>query len=402
MACLIAICAVQAWTEASRAAGSQDLLIRTGCFHVLWGDGPVGANPQTALKYFLVDDQGEWIELKLDSKFAETSGSPLAFNRKRVQVVGEQPNSSDGSVLVLNLAVAKPLAGAEIDTNAVTGTKRWVTILCRFADSTSITPAPVSYFSGLMSGTQPGMDDYWREASYGNINLAGSQVLGWYNLPHPRSYYVYDRNNDGRLDFDFDRSVADATLVADPDVFFPDFYGINFIFNQELDGFSWGGGASVSKDGLVNKVFGATYMPPSAFGDQSRMAHEMGHGFGLPHSSGPYSATYDSQWDVMSAGGTCSLRNANYGCVGVHTISYHKDKLGWIAAGRKYLAPGASNTTISIDRLGQPLSSNNYLMAQIPIGGDANRFYTVEARFFAGYDSQIPGPWRSCRSGSRY
>lgn len=391
LAGLIAISAVVAWTDASRAAGSQEVLIKAGWFHVLWGDGPAGANPQTTLKYFLVDDQGVWIELKLDGKFAEAPGSPLAFNRKRVQVVGDQPDTSDGSILVRNVTVEKPLAGEAIETEALIGTKPWVTILCRFADSTSITPVPVSYFSGLMAGTQPGMDHYWREASYGIINLAGSQVLGWYNLPRPRSYYVYDRNNDGRLDFDFDRSVADATSVADPDVFFPDFYGINFIFNQELDGPSWGGGASVNKDGLSGRVFGATFMPPSALGEQSRMAHEMGHGFGLPHSSGPYSATYDSQWDPMSAGGTCSPRDTNYGCVGVHTISYHKDKLGWITAGRKYLAPGASNATINLERLGQPLSDSNYLMAQIPIGGDANRFYTVEARFFAGYDSQIPG-----------
>src|SRR6266496_4794127 len=274
LAGLITICAVEAWTGASRAAGFRDVLIKAGWFQVLWGDGLAGANPQTTLKYFLVNDQGEWIELKLDSKFGEASGSPLAFNRKRVQGVGEQPDPSDGSILVRDVTVEKPLAGEAIETEALTGTKRWVTILCRFADSTSITPYPVSYFSGLMAGTNPGMDHYWREVSYGNINLTGSQVVGWYNLPHPRSYYVYDRNNDGRVDFDFDRSVADATSVADADVFFPDFYGINFIFNQELDGSSWGGGASVSKDGMVNSVFGATYMPPSAFAEQSRIAHE--------------------------------------------------------------------------------------------------------------------------------
>ena len=388
---LLAICASVVSLHASRAAGSEGLVTKTGWFHVLWGDGPASPHQQTALKYFLVDDQGKWIELNLDSKFAEAFGSPLTFNRQRVQVVGEQSTTGEGPLQGSNVAIDRPLAGETVATEAITGTKPWVTILCRFADSTSSTPIPATYFTGLMSGTNPGMDHYWREASYGNMNLAGSVVVGWYNLPHPRSYYVYDRNNDGSLDFDFDRAVADSTLVADPDVFFPDFYGINFIFNQELDGHSWGGGAVVSKDGLVNRVFGATYMPPSAFGDQWRMAHEMGHGFGLPHSSGPYAATYDSQWDPMSAGGTCSPRDSSYGCVGVHTISYHKDKLGWIPAGRKYLASGPSNATINIERFGQPLSGNNYLMAQIPIDGAANRFYTVEARLFAGYDGQVPG-----------
>jgi hypothetical protein len=77
--------------------------------------------------------------------------------------------------------------------------------------------------------------------------------------------------------------------------------------------------------------------------------------------------------------------------VGAHTISYHKDFLGWIPSAQKYVATPGSNQTIVLERLGQPVSSSNYLMAQIPIGGSTIRFYTVEARRFTGYDSQIPG-----------
>ena len=43
-----------------------------------------------------------------------------------------------------------------------------------------------------------------------------------------------------------------------------------------------------------------TWLPPWGYESQGPVAHEMGHGFGLPHSSGPYNATYDSRWDVMS------------------------------------------------------------------------------------------------------
>jgi hypothetical protein len=116
----------------------------------------------------------------------------------------------------------------------------------------------------------------------------------------------------------------------------------------------------------------------------------MGHGFGLPHSSGPYTATYDSDWDVMSGGGICTPPDATYGCLGVHTISYHKDLLGVVPPARKYIATPGSSQTIVVERLGQPLFSGNYLMAQIPIGGSATQFYTVEARRFVGYDNQIP------------
>jgi M6 family metalloprotease-like protein len=385
---LIVMCAITS-PRGSRAGGSQEVLAKAGSFLVLWGDRTPVANLQTKLKYFLVDDRGEWTELKLADDFAERLGSPLAFNRKRVRIVGEQMSALDRSIKVRDLALESPqiTEASGFGPEAVIGTKRWITILCRFSDSTSSTPRPDSYFDGLMSNTYPGMGHYWAESSYGSINLIGSAVVGWYNLPRPRSYYVYGATPH----FDFDRAVTDATAVADADVYFPDFYGINFIFNQELDGFSWGGGAAVSKDGLINQVFGATYLPPSGYANQSRVAHEMGHGFGLPHSSGPYAATYDSQWDPMSALGTCSPGDLNYGCVGVNTVSCHKDKLGWIPPGRKYVAVAGSSATINVERLDLPISSNNYLMAQIPMGNSLTRYYTVEARLFAGYDSQVPG-----------
>ena len=119
--------------------------------------------------------------------------------------------------------------------------------------------------------------------------------------------------------------------------------------------------------------------------------------FGLMHSSGPYGqddppfspTTYDSEWDVMSGGGRCSLPDPEYDCVGVHTIAYHKDFLGWIPSSRKYVAPRNSTRTITLERLAQP-DSDGYLMAQIPIGDSPTDFYTVETRLFAGYDDEIP------------
>ena len=42
-----------------------------------------------------------------------------------------------------------------------------------------------AYFEDLFGATRPGLADYWREVSYGQISLAGSRMVGWYTLPRP-------------------------------------------------------------------------------------------------------------------------------------------------------------------------------------------------------------------------
>ena len=272
----------------------------------------------------------------------------------------------------------------------------WVTILCRFGDATDVTPHPVSFYEGMMGASYPGLEHYWREVSDGNIpDLHGSVVVGWYNLPRSRSYYVYDKDGDGQEDADLNRAAEDCTAVADADVFFPDFYGINLVFNQQLDNSNRGGSRFMTLD-EEEGVWGVTWLERAGARDQRIWAHEMGHGMGLLHSSGPYGqddppfspTTYDSAWDVMS-GGPCLSRDPEYGCVGVHTIAYHKDFLGWIPPVRKYVAAPNTTQTITLERLAQP-GAESYLMAQIPIGDSTTDFYTVEARLFVGYDDEIP------------
>ena len=94
------------------------------------------------------------------------------------------------------------------------------------------------------------------------------------------------------------------------------------MFNQDLDCCAWGGSTYLNLDGQ-SRMYRITWLPPWSYKNQGPIAHEMGHGFGLPHSSGPYGATYDSRWDVMSdVWGNCPpvSPTPTYGCVGTHTI----------------------------------------------------------------------------------
>lgn len=408
---LIAVLASLPVFRGASAGGDvrEALVVRAGWLHAIWVDGLAGTQAHSA-SYVLMDGRGPWTELAIEEEVLRRAGGLRALNRRRVSVVsapavavGEASGTHPGRLVVRSIMPAEsPTAAAAAgSTEAVApGSKPWITILCQFPDAAPPTLKPKAYFEDLMSAMPPGLDHYWREVSYSQIDLAGSTVVGWYTLPRGRSYYIYDRNGNGVEASDPQRLAEDCTAAADGGVFFPNFFGINMMFAADLPSptgtggtSSFGGSATLlTKDGQT-RTWPLTWNSLS-YHTQGIVAHEMGHGFGLPHSSGPYDQIYDSGWDVMSSpsGPGCSpaVADPKLGCVGVHTISFHKDLLGWIPPARKLVAPPGHSETILLDRLAQP-DGEGHLMIQIPIGGSSTLFYTVEARRFAGYDTRIPG-----------
>jgi M6 family metalloprotease-like protein len=251
--------------------------------------------------------------------------------------------------------------------------------MCRFSDYPTTEPHDLAWYQSILGGTYPGLDHYWREVSFDQVNVAGSVAYGWYDLPHEKAHYVDDSAGTSNLE----QLKLDCSAAADADVNFPDYVGINFQFNENLAGYSWGGGAYLNIDG-TNRLYRMTWM--SDWADQFVYGHEMGHGFGLPHSSGPYGAVYDSDWDVMS--GARNHYHGTYGWLGPHTISYHKEDLGWIPADRIYDATLGTTETITLHRLGDMSAPGDYMMARIPLPDGT--YYTVEARRVVGYDEYLP------------
>lgn len=83
------------------------------------------------------------------------------------------------------------------------------------------------------------------------------------------------------------------------------------MFNEPLDCCARGGGFFLTRDG-VSKTWMTTWLPPWAYLKLALTSHEMGHGYGFPHSSVTYGATYDNQWDAMSTPSTgCELAPTN-------------------------------------------------------------------------------------------
>jgi M6 family metalloprotease-like protein len=377
---MVIICAVFGQTLGVHAQAITQLTL-TGTLHVIWGHTQ---NHDDHREYQLAEPNGRTTELAIPDDVLAQAGGIQALNRQHVSVQATQARVVQRSVMPLTVRQISRIGSAPRIPSRMGGAQPWITLMCKFSD-VAAEPKDYAFFAGMYGSTYPGLNHYWQEQSYGTINIDGSGVAGtgWFTLPSPRSTYVVG----GALNMAL--ISQDCANAADSVVDFRNYIGINMMFNENLDGPAWGGSTTITVDG-IRRSWNATWMPPWGYSDLSVLAHEMGHGFGLPHSSGRYGNIYDSAWDVMSDPmWNCEpSRDPTYGCIGQHTNAYHKDKLGWIPSTQKYIAAGSS--TIVIDDLALA-STTNYRMAQIAINTLGTRFYTVEVRKLTGYDVKLPG-----------
>ncbi|MBC6937064.1 MAG: hypothetical protein DWB42_14670 [Chloroflexi bacterium] len=360
---------------------------RTGFLSALNGDALPGDTSRPRLLYTLTDARGmvtplliegaaaaayrgQWVTV--EAAFGTPANGQFAFGVPVAQVVSVRP-------------AAAPGAGSVTPGGGGPMVRPWVTILCRYSDVPD-TPKPASWFEGAISSVYPGVNHYWQQISYNQANINGSIVVGWYNLPRPKSYYTQANG-----EIDWWRVRDDCSAAADPDVYFPDFYGVNFWMNAGIGCCAWGGyGWPLYLDGS-SKIYGMTWIGPGGYDHQGIIAHEMGHGFDLPHSAAS-DGINAALWDVMSnAAADCRLVDPTYGCVGAGTITYQLNRAEWIPPERKYEVAVGTRATLNLERLNQPTGANAYLMARVPVRDSTTRYFTVEARYRVGYDGHLPG-----------
>jgi hypothetical protein len=197
------------------------------------------------MKYYLMDESGQRYQLIFMDPNINSSIKLWQLNMNWVIVkVYWAPSTNidkENQQLIIQ-SIELDLSKSRNDIpgfqEPITGPQPWVSILCKFADI-STEPNPNSYFQNMYGGSYPGLDHYWREQSYNTINVVGSGSSGWFPLPRPKSYYVYDQNGDGYPELNHGRAVDDCNAVADPYVYYPSYVGINMMFNDNLDCCAW-------------------------------------------------------------------------------------------------------------------------------------------------------------------
>jgi M6 family metalloprotease-like protein len=393
-------------TEQRKQAAASDAKPLQGRLEVIWGDGRPGPNRKSKNIVRLVEDNGRRHLLDpIGAKQAAGDLHGLANRRVAVSLAPESRVKTSGMSELLVPEVIVPIddlangggissKAGDISTRAVTGTKAWITVMCKF-NNVATEPKPKSYFVDMYANVSGRLDHYWRQVSHQNTNVAGSNASGWHTLPQSRTYYF-----PSGLEPRWDDLTKNCLAAANPSVNYAGYFGINMVFNGELDGNAWGGSETHTLDG-VTKAWPITWNPPwaymnvpSQYSGISTIAHEMGHAYGLPHSnnSDGDGDTYDNPWDIMSGGWDETALDPAYGLLPQHPISYQRNLLGWVAAARlRTHNYTTATTTYTLDRASLQ-TSTNVLLIKLMVPGSTD-YYTVEARKLSGgiYESKLPG-----------
>ena len=261
----------------------------------------------------------------------------------------------------------------------------WAVVLCRFSDVAAV-PQPPQYYVDLytQNGTG-GMCDYWRTVSCNALDLTGSRVFGWFTMSHASSEVsslVFPGGRSKLVQWGIDTAQANGVNLGQ-------FQGLLVVQNFGVDHGAAGNGILIVHQNPSLCEFGF-------------ICHELGHGFGLPHSwSANPDIQYGDGWDVMSfATTTFQFPITFQGTQGAATVALNArnvEALGAIPPGRIWIPPGPDfSASVTLDPLGQPpLGNHGALVLKVPPTAThptrpSQSSYTVEFRHKAGWDQAIP------------
>jgi M6 family metalloprotease-like protein len=271
------------------------------------------------------------------------------------------------------------------------------------------------YFTKSGAGTG-NLVDYFREISHGNADIGDSEVHGWFDLEHSMTelnqYTMQlqtEFNGWTQAQRDADPSYVNRQrrnkivewgeeIAAAKSIDLSRFVATVMVYSDNVDYFGRPGRTVVN----FNQAD-----PTLTSLDLTGVAHEMGHGFGFPHSRRDGVADeYGDFWDIMSAYTVDSALGSQlpagvdpeYRRVGPGLNAANMDLMGWLDSGRVWQGAGGVVTLRPLHRIDLP----GYVAAKI--GSLYAEFRTQErwdnafnsAAVFIHHIGPHPGDGRSC------
>ncbi len=281
---------------------------------------------------------------------------------------------------------------------SVSESQPFAILACRYAGDSN-EPATIDQLNAIFGvadgtpGTVGTLDHYWREVSYGIIDMMGTRAFGWFELPY--SLAEYDAAENGLFNSAID-CIA-AAMAGDISFNPTEFVGLATIFNDYLPYPEVGG----SKPALGYYGFMSLTLPGGVTGDwrllqvsrnlvfrRKTYAHEIGHTFEMFHSKRPTGIDYGNPWDLMSSG-SCPVDDDN--CPDVHPIAYQKASVQWIPDTRKHTIDSYATSTVNLYAHHNLDVGSEPLLIEVPTG-NSEEMYTIEARVSdpTSYDNLLP------------
>lgn len=264
----------------------------------------------------------------------------------------------------------------------------WLVLLCKFSDQPQ-EPQPPDFFRRYIGAEGRGLGgafDYFWDQSMGAADLTGTTVLGWLTMNHTLA--------DDRALSRWDR-IMRGIDAARGRVDFNQFDGILVILNAQVDSGS-NGRATLNFDGRW-KDYGLVVLDPLAW-TTSWAGHEMGHGFGLPHSfaAGNPDVEYGDPWDIMSAftfgGRSATFTGRNFGESGPALTTAYRERMGWLPEDRKVWhnqIGDASRPSIRLAPLANPAAAGALMLKVFTRAAYVDSFWSVEYRRRTGWDAGV-------------
>jgi hypothetical protein len=196
----------------------------------------------------------------------------------------------------------------------------WAVLLCKFKDDKlGFVTVNRQDVEAMFTGDDPeNLVAFWRDVSYGDLDLSGSKVFGWLTLEQKQQDYLSSGTMaEGRAALvDWAKKAAtDAGIDLSP------FFGVTVYMSTQTD--LWGSPGTVVCDTQSNL---------------SQILQEYGHGYGLRHSrSVAQPEDYKDPFCVMSGldfGGTNPTFAGRFGTSGPLLCAPYVDAAGWMPPAR--------------------------------------------------------------------